>query len=218
MSRRGIRYYIAAYFGGYIPPRCSQKGGLCCPLVRRGPVSPNTVPAKKINQHGCLKWLAGVMSTRLRCSLGCLEQARGQSAGVSCTPKRQNEPSVCPLPFVILIRRSNLRALDDKKGDFLKSNMTAMMFGRLTQHLSPRKRQGRRCVRVSTKRPKDISPWPPCAFGKPDVERCGSPLTRSFGRCNVGPRAQNVPTPHAGHLASRCCTIYPTCQGVEIFA
>ena len=32
---------------GYTAPRFSQKGGLVCALLRRGPVSPNTVPGKK---------------------------------------------------------------------------------------------------------------------------------------------------------------------------
>ena len=32
---------------GYTPPHLSQKGVLGCPLLRRGPVRPNTLPEKK---------------------------------------------------------------------------------------------------------------------------------------------------------------------------
>ena len=44
--KRGWRINVVD-FEGYKPTRFSQEGGLGCPLLGRGPASPNTVPEKK---------------------------------------------------------------------------------------------------------------------------------------------------------------------------
>ena len=44
--RGGCRIHLVD-FAGYTPQRFSQKRGLGCPLHRRGPVVPNTVPEKR---------------------------------------------------------------------------------------------------------------------------------------------------------------------------
>ena len=89
-------------FAGYEPPHLSLNGGLGCPLRRRGPVSPNTLPEKQKNKTkgcSCSAWAADVMTARQNRMLGCLGPARARSAAVSlCTPKRPTNKGD-PLPF-----------------------------------------------------------------------------------------------------------------------
>ena len=49
---------------GGMPPSCSKKGPLLCPLRRRGPVSPSTVPKKQTDVVHAWHGLRGVLPAR----------------------------------------------------------------------------------------------------------------------------------------------------------
>ena len=51
--QNGVEAKLCRLCGVYIPSRFSSTGGLCCPLLRPGPVSPSTVP-EKIQKMVCV--------------------------------------------------------------------------------------------------------------------------------------------------------------------
>ena len=79
---------------GYIPPRFSQNGGLGCPLLRRGPVSPNTVPPQK-EENMCV---LGMGCGRYDSASELNVRPFGASAGAFslCTPEIPQNPGVYP--------------------------------------------------------------------------------------------------------------------------